>query len=225
MKYSASSGDDYEPASTYCKHLDFDKFSAHHYYDFSKDFLNQQSQSNKLKKVMKNSDSYDWQDYAQDTVIVIIPWAICAVVALILWIIPGCISACCACCCRKKVSKAPTFLNKILLFVISGALLLGALVCASIDVAYLDDAYEGYNQAQCAAYRMPYEIVYGTEYKESTWIGLIESIDLVDEVIDLLETDYVEATNETFDDTDWLDDQPEDSEDAIEEYYGTYNNE
>mmetsp|Transcript_8436 Transcript_8436/g.16794 ORF Transcript_8436/g.16794 Transcript_8436/m.16794 type:complete len:734 (-) Transcript_8436:2343-4544(-) len=225
LVYGATYGDDYEPSSKYCKHLSFDEFSAHDYYHTSKDFLNQQSSSNKLKKVMRNSSSYNWEDYAQDTAMIIIPWAICAVVALILWVIPGCISACCACCCKKKVAKAPSFMTKIILFLVAGALLMGALVCASIDVAYLDDAYEGYNQAQCAAYRMPYEITYGTEYKDSTWIGLIESIDLIDEVIDLLETDYVSATDDTFDDTDWLDDQPDEVNDQIEDYYEEYTGE
>jgi hypothetical protein len=224
MIYSSTYGSSYDPSSDYCDHITFDEFSAHDYYHSAKDIL-KPSDGNKIKKVMKNSDSYGWDDYAKDTAYIIIPWAIAAVIALILWILPGCISACWACCCKKKKDEKPSFLTRIVLFTLSGALLVGALICASLNVAYLDDAYEGYNQAQCAAYRMPYEIVYGTDYKKSTWIGLNDSIDLIDEVIDLLEGEYVEATDETFDKTDWLDDQPDQVDEEIDSYYEEYTGE
>jgi hypothetical protein len=208
----------YHSAEDYCANLDFTEFTVHQYYDEAKDFLGAQHNSNGLKKVMDGDDDYSWDDYARDTALIVVPWAALAVLAMLIWLVPGSIRRCC------KVKSEPSVRVKVGLLIATGVMLSGAMVFASVNLKFLDDAYEGYQQAQCAAYRVPYDVVYGSSYNKTTWGGLDYCIDLLQEIIVLLDSEYTPASEIAFANTTWLELQPEETYAEIFRYYWVYKN-
>lgn len=87
-----------------------------------------------------------------------------------------------------------------------------------------DFIFTGYVQAQCATYRMPYELVYGTHYNESNWIGIDKSVQQINNIIYQLENVLPRATDQVWGakQTAWMNVLPEKVEDGLDDYYDEF---
>lgn len=158
---------------------------------------------------MENKDDYDWNDYGQDIAEHMIPWAVCAGVALLLFVLSlliwlfKCLFQCCCKCCRNKSNSSSLFMLRFCVGS-SFALVAGVMVCVSLAVHFADNSYESYMQGECAAYRSTYTLQHGTDKQSDNWLGIEPAIDSLNLLKDEFHNNYADYTNENWKGTEWL---------------------
>ena len=172
-------------------------------------------------------NGYDWEDYASDLVEQMIPWAVLAGIALLLfvasvliWCFKCLFSCCCKCCRNKNSSSSKVMLN--ICVVASFVLVAGVLVCIGLSVSYIDNSFQGYMQGECATYKTTYTLKYGTDRPTDNWIGLSEAIDNLELVRDELKYNYTKYTEKNWQDTEWLTTDPESLQTGLALYYAKH---
>lgn len=174
-------------------------------------------------------DGYDWNDYASDMVEQMIPYAVLAGVALLLFVLSAMIwcfkslFSCCCKCCRNKNRASSKFMLNICVLT-SFLLVAGVLVCIGLSVNYVDNSFQSYMQAECATYKTTYTLKYGTDKSSDNWVGLSEAIDDFELVRDELAKNYVYYTEKNWKGTDWLTLEPENLKASLAAYYAKHAN-
>jgi hypothetical protein len=168
---------------------------------------------------MKQSSSYDWNDYAHDLIKTVMPWIVFAALALLIFIFATLIRCFIAVCCKRKIlARSDRIRNIFVAF--SAIVTFLAMGCCGYIIHYSDSAYQSYMQLQCSAGRIPYCLLNGND--NYNWIGLATAKDDLDYIVGVLNDKYAILTNALWDDTDWLESDTKDFQSVLNDYYSDF---
>jgi hypothetical protein len=210
---------------SYCDHISFEDLvddkltsSSSLYSVLNK---NVSPSQNHLERVMKSTNSYTWEDYGRDILNTAMPWiafACLAFLILILAILIRCIKSLCFV--RKIKERGDFFRNLAVVFSFLVTFL--ALGCCGFIIHYVDAAFQSYMQLQCAAGRIPYQLLNGNPNKQ--WQGLSTTRQLVTNLSEMVGNQFAPETQQLWANTDWLTNANNDFSSNLYEFYNTYSN-
>lgn len=178
--------------------------------DFREQFFStMRNNENKLKTALETSD---WVAYVKSLVIPSIVWIIFLGFSIIGWL------CYCMCCCCDKQCPPCRFLKRdvnakpyegfelwgpILFIVIFGTGILGI---SAAGVVYSTQVQKGTESTLCTLVTIFDDVVYGTQYNSTQWLGVYPVMDRIDNVIGELASipDKFYGTSE-FSDISWVD--------------------
>lgn len=168
---------------------------------------------------MRSDNSYSWDDYGNDIIKASMPWVAFAALAFGIFILAVVIKCISCMCCKNRVKHRGDFIRNLCVFLSFLVTFLGLTCCAFI-IHFSDSFYQGYQQVQCSAGRIPY--VLGKGNLNFKWMGLDSASDNITYMRDFIKNNYTECTNQLWENTDWILNMPANFYTLTFDYYNDY---
>lgn len=144
---------------------------------------------------MEGDNTYDWTDYGQDVLNIMLPWITCSIVALLIFIIAILYRTINKLCCKNKIKASNKCVRRTCV-VTTIIITLTAIASCGVLIWYLDYVYQGIEQVTCAGGKIPNELLAGS--KGENWVGIDKGIQDIENVTKFLDEDFKSDTTNTW---------------------------
>ena len=122
-------------------------------------------------------------------------------------------------CCKEKIKNRGDTVKNVFV-AISFLVTLLAIGCCALIIYYSDAGYQSYQQLQCSAGRIPYDLLAGNQADE--WMGLEPAQASVQSINTFMNSDYARITDQLWTGQEWLGTANKDFGSALDKYLSDF---